>query len=214
MSKLRVNCFAVSVDGYGAGPDQSRDHPLGIGGDGLHQWFYPTAVFQEMAGNSGGTTGPDNDFAVAGSANVGAWIMGRNMFGPIRGPWSDDEWRGWWGENPPYHTPVFVLTHHPREPVMMDGGTTFYFVTDGIRAALDRARNAAGDLDIRIGGGASVIRQYLVAGLIDQIHLAVAPVILGSGEHLLAGIDLRSMRYRITENVGTANAMHVVIERT
>ncbi len=214
MSKLRVNCFSVSVDGYGAGPDQSIDHPLGIGGAGLHEWFYPTATFQKMMGNDDGTTGPDDDLATAGAENIGAYIMGRNMFGPIRGPWPDEDWKGWWGDDPPYHTPVFVLTHHPREPVVMDGGTTFYFVTDGIGAALDRARDAAGELDIRIGGGPNVIRQYLVAGLIDEIHLAVAPVFLGSGEQLFADIDMLSLGYEVTKSVTTAQAMHVFIGKT
>ena len=165
MPKLRVDCFAVSIDGYGAGPDQDVDHPLGVGGEGLHQWFYPTRTFQQMVGNEGGTTGTDDDLARAGAENVGAYILGRNMFGPIRGPWPDDDWKGWWGDNPPYHTPVFVLTHHQREPLEMKGGTTFYFVTDGIHEALARARDAAGERDVRIGGGAKVIRQYLRAGL-------------------------------------------------
>lgn len=214
MSKIRVNCFGVSIDGYGAGPDQSLDHPLGVGGGGLHEWLYPTATFQDMMGKSGGTTGPDDELTAAGTANLGAWIMGRNMFGPIRGPWPDEEWKGWWGDNPPYHTPVYVLTNHARDPVEMDGGTTFHFVTDGIREALDLAREAAGERDVRIGGGPNVIRQYLKAGLIDGLHLAVAPVLLGSGEPLLDGIDLPALGYDVTNTVSTGQALHVIIEKS
>lgn len=214
MSKVRVNCFGVSLDGFGAGPNQDLQNPLGVGGPNLHQWFFPTRTFQKMVGNGDGTTGVDNDFAEQGMASLGAWILGRNMFGPIRGPWPDDQWKGWWGETPPYHTPVFVLTHHARPPLEMAGGTTFYFVTDGIHAALQRAREAAGDRDIRIGGGAATIRQYLQAGLIDQLHLACSPVLLGSGESLLAGIDLLKLGYQCTRHVSTPAALHVVLEKT
>jgi dihydrofolate reductase len=211
MSKIRVNCFSVSLDGYGAGPDQSIDHPLGVGGVDLHQWIYPTATFHKMIGSDGGSTGLDDDFAARGAANLGAWILGRNMFGPIRGPWPDDTWKGWWGDTPPYHTQVFVLTHHPRDPLVMNGGTTFNFVTDGLHAALDGALEAAGELDIRIGGGVDVIRQCLRAGVIDEIHLAISPALLGTGEHLLEGIDLPALGYDVAEHVATPHAQHVVL---
>ena len=214
MSKLRVNAFSISLDGFGAGPDQTLDAPLGIGGPSLHQWFYPTRTFQRnVLGKQDGLTGPDDDFAVRGFENLGAWIMGRNMFGPVRGPWPDESWRGWWGATPPYHVPVFVLTHHPRPPLEMDGGTVFHFVTDGYQAALAQARAAAGDRDIRIGGGVSTIRQYLTAGLVDEMHVVISPVVLGRGEHLFAGIDLTAQGFRVAEHVTTAAAMHVVMVR-
>jgi dihydrofolate reductase len=213
MSKLRVNCFAMSLDGFGAGPDQSLDHPLGVGGMNLHEWFIPTRTFQKMQGEDGGTTGVDNDFAERGMDGLGAWILGRNMFGPIRGEWPDDQWRGWWGEDPPYHTPVFVLTHYPRESIQMEGGTVFHFVTEGIHAALERAKEAAGELDVRIGGGPATIRQYLQAGLIDQLHVAIAPTILGSGESLFTGIDLLKLGYKCTEHVTSPGAMHLVLTK-
>ncbi len=214
MSRLRVNTFAISLDGYGAGPDQGIENPLGVGGTGLHQWFFPTRTFQQVVlGKDGGSTGIDDDFAARGMENVGAWIMGRNMFGPVRGPWPDESWRGWWGENPPYHVPVFVLTHHPRPSLEMEGGTIFHFVTEGIEAALARAREAAGDRDIRIGGGAATIRQYLGAGLIDEMHMVISPVLLGSGEHLLSGIDLPQLGYRVAEHVASEAALHVVLEK-
>lgn len=215
MSKVRVNCFTISLDGFGAGPNQSLDRPLGAGGENLHQWFLPTRAFQSVHGDgkTEGTTGLDNDFAERGMNGLGAWILGRNMFGPVRGTWPDDKWKGWWGDNPPYHTPVFVLTHHPRPPLQMEGGTTFHFVTDGIHAALRRAKEAAGDLDVRVGGGAATIRQYLQAGLIDELHLAISPVILGSGESLLAGIDLLKLGYKCTEHVTSPSAMHVVLTK-
>ena len=213
MSKLRVNCFAISLDGYGAGPDQGLKNPLGVGGAGLHEWFVPTRTFRKMFGQDGGETGVDDDFATRGIDNLGAWILGRNMFGPQRGPWADASWKGWWGDNPPYHVPVFVLTHHAREPLVMEGGTTFHFVTGGIHAALDLAKAAAGGRDIRVGGGAATIKQYLQAGLIDEMHVAIAPVLLGSGEHLLSGIDLPKLGYRHTEHVPTAKATHVVVTK-
>jgi dihydrofolate reductase len=213
VSKLRVHCFAISLDGYGAGPDQSLDNPLGRGGTALHEWIFPTRTFQQMFGKDGGTTGADDDFAARGFANIGAWILGRNMFGPVRGPWPDDTWKGWWGDSPPYHCPVFVLTNHPRPPVTMSGGTTFHFVTDGIHAALKRATEAADGRDIRLGGGVATIRQYLDAGLVDEMHLAIAPVLLGSGEHLLAGLDLPKLGYQRTEHVPSAKATHVVLSR-
>jgi dihydrofolate reductase len=213
MSKLRVHCFAISLDGYGAGPDQSIDDPLGRGGEDLHHWAVATRTFHQMQGKDGGTTGTDDGFVARGFAGIGAWILGRNMFGPVRGPWPDESWKGWWGDTPPYHTPVFVLTHHPRASLAMEGGTTFHFVTGGIHVALDRARDAAGDKDIRLGGGVATIRQYLQAGLIDEMHLAVAPVLLGSGEHLLAGIDVPELGYRCVEHVPTQNVTHVVVAR-
>lgn len=214
MSKLRVHCFGISLDGFSAGPNQDIDHPLGVKGMDLMQWFFPTRVFQAMHGGSkDGTTGIDNDFAERSFQGIGAWIMGRNMFGPVRGPWLDDSWKGWWGDNPPYHTQVFVLTHHPRPSLEMAGGTTFHFVTDGIHAALQRAKPAAGELDVRIGGGPATVRQYLQAGLIDEIHLAVSPTVLGSGERLLEDIDLLKLGYRCKEHVMSTAAMHVVLAR-
>lgn len=213
MSRLRVNSFSVSLDGYGAGADQSVENPLGKGGEELHEWMFPTRTFQNLYGKEPGTTGTDDVYATRGFDNLGAWIMGRNMFGPIRGDWPDDSWKGWWGGNPPYHVPVFVLTHHPRASIEMDGGTVFHFVTDGIEAALDRARAAAGGKDIRLGGGVETIRQYLKAGLIDELHLAFAPRLLGSGEHLLAGLDMPALGYSVTETAATEKAMHVVLTR-
>ena len=213
MSKLRVHTFSISLDGYGAGASQSPENPLGAGGEQLHDWFVPTSTFQRMVGKQGGTTGIDDDFAARGIADIGAWILGRNMFGPIRGEWPDDAWKGWWGDNPPYHCDAFVLTRHPRKSISMDGGTTFHFVTDGIQAAFDRAREAANGKDIRLGGGASTIRQYLGAGLVDEMHFAIAPKLLGSGEHLLAGMDLTKLGYQVIEHVPTKAATHVVLAK-
>lgn len=213
MTKLRVHSFAISIDGYGAGPNQDLANPLGVGGLALHEWAFATQTFKQMFGSDGGTTGIDDDFAAFGFANIGAWILGRNMFGPIRGPWPDDTWKGWWGDNPPYHTPVFVLTNYPRPSITMDGDTVFHFVADGIHAALKRAVEAANGQDIRLGGGIATIRQYLCAGLIDEMHLAISPVLLGSGEHLLAGIDAPMLGYECIEHVATANATHVVLTR-
>jgi dihydrofolate reductase len=214
MSKLRVESFTVSMDGYGAGPSQSQKEPLGVGGEQLHTWFLPTRTFQSMVvKKEGGTTGVDDDFAQRGFRNVGAWILGRNMFGPVRGPWPDESWKGWWGDEPPYHVPVFVLTHHARRSITMKGGTVFHFVTDGIHAALDRAREAAGDKDVRVGGGVATIRQYLQAKLIDEMHLAISPMLLGAGEPLLAGLDLPKLGYTVSQHVTTPAAMHVVIGR-
>ncbi len=213
MPKLRVHNFAISLDGYGAGPNQDLENPLGVGGEALHGWFVATRTFQKMCGNDGGTTGVDDDFAARGLKNIGACILGRNMFGPIRGAWPDENWKGWWGDNPPYHAPVFVLTHHPRASLVMEGGTTFHFVTDGIHAALRRATEAAGDQDIQLMGGVATIRQYLSAGLIDEMHFAVSPILLGSGQHLLAGIDTPKLGYRCAEHVTTAHATHVVLTK-
>jgi dihydrofolate reductase len=213
MSKLRIGCFSLSLDGYGAGPDQSSENPLGVGGEALHDWFIPTRTFQRMHGKEGGTTGVDDDFASRAFANIGAWIMGRNMFGPVRGPWPDENWKGWWGDNPPYHCPVFVLTHHERAPVTMEGGTVFHFVTDGIEAALECAVQAANGKDVLIGGGVATVRQYLRAGLIDEMHLAISPILLGSGEHLFANIDTAGLGYRCAEHVPSQSATHVVLTR-
>jgi dihydrofolate reductase len=213
MARVKVQAFAVSVDGYGAGPDQSLQDPLGIGGPTLHQWFFPTRTFRQMQGQDGGTTGVDDDFARRSMENKGAWILGRNMFGPVRGPWPDEEWKGWWGPSPPYHVPAFVLTHHARAPLEMEGGTTFHFVTGGIHEALRLAREAAGDRDVRIGGGVATVRQYLQAGLVDEMHLVISPTLLGRGEALLAGIDLPAQGFRCTQHVGSEQALHVVLAR-
>ena len=213
MTRVRVHNFTISLDGYGAGPRQTRDEPLGVGGESLHEWFIPTRAFQSINGKTGGTTGVDDDIAARFGVGVGAWIMGRNMFGPIRGAWTGKNWRGWWGKNPPYHAPVFVLTHHAREPIPMEGGTIFHFVTGGIREALDRAIEAAAGKDVEIGGGVSTIRQYLEAGLIDELHVAIAPRLLGSGEHLLHGLDLPALGYECVEHIPTAAATHVVLRK-
>ena len=211
MSKVRVAAFSISLDGFGAGPRQSEEHPLGVRGLELHDWFFPTRAFKRMHGDSGGTGGVDDDFAARSFENIGAWIMGRNMFGPIRGPWPDLSWRGWWGEDPPYHTPVFVLTHHARPPLTMEGGTTFHFVTDGTDAALQRAKEASAGKDVRIGGGVSAIRQYLAARSIDELHIPMSPVLLGEGEPLFAGLDLPKLGYRVERVVPGERAAHVMI---
>ncbi|MBV8379445.1 MAG: dihydrofolate reductase family protein [Paucibacter sp.] len=214
MARVRVAAFTVSLDGYGAGPDQSLEQPLGVGGMGLHQWLFPTRTFQQhLFGKDEGSTGIDDDFAARSFQNVGAWILGRNMFGPVRGDWPDDSWKGWWGDTPPYHVPVFVLTHHARASIEMDGGTTFHFVTGGIREALARAREAAAGKDVRIGGGPGTIRQYLREGLIDELHIAISPVLLGRGESLLAGLDMRALGYECAEFVASEKATHVVLRR-
>jgi dihydrofolate reductase len=213
MTQVRVESFAISLDGYGAGPNQDINNPLGVGGEDLHQWFIPTRTFQRTHGAGDGTTGVDDDFAARGFKNIGAWIMGRNMFGPIRGPWPDLNWKGWWGNNPPYHVPVFVLTHHARPPLEMEGNTTFHFVTGGIHEAMHRAREAANGMDVRIGGGASVIRQYLGEALIDELHVAIAPILLGQGEPLFEGIDLRALGYGCVQFAASAKAAHVVLRR-
>jgi len=213
MAKVKVAAFSVSADGFGAGPRQDLQNPLGIGGPEIFEWFFKTDVFTTMHGQSAGLKGIDNDMALRGFENVGCWILGRNMFGPIRGPWKDESWKGWWGTNPPYHVPVFVLTHHARAPITMEGGTTFYFVTEGPEAALKKAKEAAKGKDVRIGGGVSTIRQYLTTGLIDEIHLALSPVILGEGENLFAGFNLRALGFKQTEIVKGENATHVILQR-
>lgn len=213
MAKLGVRNFSISLDGYGAGPGQDLQNPLGIGGLALHEWFFLTRTFKKMTGQADGATGVDDDIAARAFHNVGAWILGRNMFGPVRGPWRDDSWKGWWGENPPFHAPVFVLTHHSRPSLEMDGGTTFHFVTDGIELALEKAMAAAGGRDVRLGGGVSVIREYLKAGLVDEMHVAVTPVLLGSGEHLFQGIDLPKLGYQCVEHVPSEKATHVILRK-
>lgn len=213
MSKLVVRSFAVSIDGFGAGTDQRLEHPLGVRGPELMEWFFQTRTWHEMQGESGGDTGIDERFAAGGFDNIGAWILGRNMFGPVRGPWPDDSWRGWWGDEPPYHTQVFVLTHHPRKTLSMAGGTDFHFVTDGIESALRQARQAAGGKDVRLGGGVATIRQFLQARLIDELHLAVRPVVLGDGERLFQGIDLPTLGYSVAESTAGERAMHVILRR-
>lgn len=212
MPSVRVHGFTVSLDGFGAGPAQDLDHPLGIGAQTMHAWLLATRTFAREHGTEGGETGVDDTIAARGFEGIGAWIIGRNMFGPIRGAWPDDSWTGWWGEEPPYHVPVFVLTHHARAPIVMRGGTTFYFVTDGIHAALDRAREAAGARDVRIGGGVQTLRAYLREGLVDEMHLALAPVLLGSGEALFAGLDLPARGYRCVETLRGERATHVVLQ--
>ncbi len=213
MSKLRVQSFSVSLDGYSAGPSQDLQNPLGIRGPELMEWFFPTQVFKSRHGGAGGETGIDNDMAAQGFSGIGAWIIGRNMFGPIRGPWPDEAWRGWWGEEPPYHVPVFVLTHHPRAPLKMAGGTEFRFVTEGLHAALDQARRAAGGRDVRLGGGVSTVRQYLQAGLVDELHLALRPVLMGAGEHLWRDLDLHALGYECTHTVAGERATHVFLRK-
>jgi dihydrofolate reductase len=213
MSKVKVAGFGVSIDGFSAGADQSLNNPLGIRGPEIFQWFFPTRFFCQMLGKEGGETGIDNDFAERAMRGFGAYILGRNMFGPIRGEWPDDQWKGWWGDNPPYHAPTFVLTHYPRAPIEMEGGTTFHFITEGIDVALQKARDAAGDDDIKIGGGVETVRQYIQAGHVDEIHLAVAPVALGQGEPLFKGLDLRALGYRTVEHVPTQHATHIVLAK-
>ena len=223
MSKVRIAAFSISLDGFGAGLRQNINNPLGVRGLELHNWFFLTEAFKKMHGQSGGTspgafsgtTGIDNDFAAQSFENVGAWILGRNMFGPVRGPWStEDPWKGWWGENPPYHTPVFVLTHHARPPLAMEGGTTFHFVSDGVESALQQAKEAAKGKDVRIGGGVSTIRQYLIAGQIDEMHFAMSPVFLGEGEHLFCGINLAQLGFTSPQIVAGENATHILTKKT
>ncbi|ARQ58767.1 dihydrofolate reductase [Rhizobium sophoriradicis] len=213
MSKVRVAGFSVSVDGFGAGPEQSLQDPLGKRGPEMFQWFFHTRTFRAMLGKDDGSQGVDEDYAARGMANFGAFILGRNMFGPIRGEWPDNTWKGWWGPNPPYHAPTYILTHYPREPIVMEGGTTFHFITGGIEEALDKAKAAVGDKDVKIGGGVSTVRQYLQAGLIDELHFAVAPVVLGKGEAMFSGIDLPDLGFRVTEHVASEHATHIVLAK-
>lgn len=213
MTRVRVEAFSISLDGYGAGPDQSVDNPLGVGGEALHDWVVSTRAWRQMHGEEGGASGVDDDFAARAAENVGARILGRNMFGPVRGPWPDSSWKGWWGEDPPFHCPVFVLTHHARPALEMEGNTTFHFVTGGITEALDRARKAANGMDVQIGGGVNTIQQYLRSGLIDELHVAISPVLLGGGERLFEGVDLPALGYECVQFVGSEKATHVVLER-
>jgi dihydrofolate reductase len=214
VSRLRVHSFSISIDGFGAGPDQDLQNPLGVGGPELVDWLFHSRTWQRMHGNEEGETGTDDEIAASGFDGIGAWILGRNMFGPVRGPWPDDSWKGWWGDDPPYHVPAFVLTHHPRAPLTMKGGTVFHFVTDGIQSALQQAKAAAGDRDVRLGGGVSTIRQYLRAGLIDELRLVISPVLMGTGEHLLNGIDLRALGYECVGHVaGSRAAAHVTLRK-
>ena len=213
MSNLCVRGFSISLDGYGAGPDQGIDNPLGVNGMALHQWAFATQTFRKMHGEDGGATGIDDDFARRGFENVGAWILGRNMFGPVRGPWPDESWKGWWGDNPPYHVPVFVLTHHARAPLAMAGGTIFHFLTDGIESALRKAKDAAKGKDVRLGGGVATIRQYLSARLIDEMHIAMAPLFLGKGENLFVDLDLPALGYACTERVSTPAVTHLIVAK-
>lgn len=213
MQKLRVHSFSISIDGYGAGVNQSLENPLGIGGEEVHNWVFPTQTFQQMHAEGTGTTGIDNDFASLGFENIGAWILGRNMFAPSRGPWLDENWKGWWGKNPPYHCPVFVLTNHARESIEMEGGTVFHFVSGDIQAVLKRAFDSAQGKDVRLGGGVNTIRQYLTAKLIDEMHIAVSPVLLGSGENLFANINLLSLGYKITDHNSSEKTTHIIIKK-
>lgn len=213
MSKVKVAAFSVSLDGFGAGPNQDRENPMGIGGEDLHNWIFPTKMFQKMMGKPDGTQGIDNDFAEKSMEEIGAWIMGRNMFGPIRGFWPNEEWKGWWGEKPPYHVPVYILTHHTRKPITMKGGTTFHFITDGIESALEKAKKVTGGKDIRIGGGALTIRQFLQAGLIDEMHIAFSPIFLGTGEPLFSGIDLPKLGFTNWQTTYGEAATHLVLKK-
>ena len=213
MSRVRVGGFSISLDGFGAGPEQSLEQPLGRRGEALHEWIFGTRFFRTMIGQDGGSDGVDQAYADRAMSGFGAFILGRNMFGPIRGEWPDEVWTGWWGANPPYHAPTFVLTHYPRDPIEMEGGTTFLFVTEGIEAALAQAKAAAGDLDVKIGGGVETVRQYLRAGLIDELHFALSPVVLGQGEAMFAGIDLPARGFRVTEHQATEHATHIVLAR-
>jgi dihydrofolate reductase len=213
MTKVKVAGFSVSLDGFGAGPAQSLDHPLGLHGGEMFQWYIPTRTFRQMQGQEGGETGVDDEFGRRSMEGFGAFILGRNMFGPVRGEWPDDQWKGWWGDNPPYHAPTFILTHYPRPPIEMLGGTTFHFVSDGIEVALQKARDAAGAKDVKIGGGVETVKQYVQAGLVDEIHLALAPTALGQGESLFSGLDLRALGYRTVEHVPTDRATHIVLAK-
>ena len=213
MGKVHVSAYSIALEGFSAGPDQSLENPLGVNGPEMMEWMFPTKMFAEMQGKDGGETGVDNDFAMKSMTGNGAWILGRNMFGPIRGPWPDSEWKGWWGDEPVYHVPTFVLTHYPREPIEMKGGTTFHFITDGIHSALEQARAAAGDKNIRIGGGATTVRQYLKERMIDELHLAMRPIFLGRGETIFEGLNLRELGYKVEETVPGERATHLIVRK-
>jgi dihydrofolate reductase len=213
MSKVVVQSIGVSLDGFAAGTDQSLENPLGVRGPELMGWFFPTTTFKKQHGGEDGETGIDDGFAAESMSGKGAWILGRNMFGPVRGPWPDDNWKGWWGDEPPYHVPTFVLTHHARAPEPMKGGTEFRFVTGGIESALEQAKAAAGGKDVRIGGGASTVRQFLQERLLDELHLAMSPVLLGEGENLFAGLDLRKLGYECVEKIAGERATHVILRK-
>lgn len=213
MTRIRVAGFSVSLDGFSAGTGQDMNHPLGLHGEELFHWYFPTQTFRQMHGKQDGETGVDDGFARRGMQGFGAFILGRNMFGPLRGKWTDDQWKGWWGDDPPYHAPTFVLTHYPRPSIAMLGGTTFHFVTEGIEEALRQARQAAGAKDVKIGGGVETVRQYIQAGHVDEIHLALAPIALGRGEPLFNGLDLRALGYRTVEHVPTERATHIVLAK-
>jgi dihydrofolate reductase len=213
MSKLRVHCFSISLDGYSAGPNQDRDNPVGVGGLPVFGWQFATRTHHQMSGKEGGETGLDDDMVARGFEGIGAWIMGRNMFGPIRGPWIDESWKGWWGDNPVYHMPVFVLTHHPRASITMQGGTTFHFVTGGIQPALERAKDAAQVKDVRLGGGVETMKQYLRAGLVDEMHFVISPALIGSGERLFPDLNLPSLGYQLTDHIPSKGATHVVLSK-
>ena len=213
MSRLLVKSFSLSIDGYAAGPDQDLENPLGVDGLQVFDWFFPTRTFQQMQGNEDGETGVDDQMAAKGFERIGANILGRNMFGPVRGPWPDESWKGWWGDEPPYHTQVFVLTHHAREPLIMKGGTEFHFVTDGIHSALKQAKEAANGLDIRLGGGVNTIRQFLGAALIDELHIAIVPVLLGNGENLFGGLNLPALGYQCVDRLSGERATHIIIRK-
>ena len=213
MPKVVVSGFSLSIDGFGAGPEQNLNDPLGKRGMELHEWFFGTKTFRAMIGKSGGSEGVDEGYAARSMSGFGAFVLGRNMFGPVRGDWPDDEWKGWWGRNPPYHAPTFVLTHYARDPIVMEGGTVFHFVTEGIEAALEKAKAAAGGKNVKIGGGVSTVRQYLQAGLIDELHFAIAPVVLGRGEAMLADIDLPALGFTVTEHAATDHATHIILRK-
>ncbi|URL56904.1 dihydrofolate reductase family protein [Luteibacter flocculans] len=213
MGRVRVGAFSLSIDGFGAGPEQSLEAPLGKRGGELHRWFFATKTFCSMVGKEGGSTGVDEHYASRGNSGFGAFILGRNMFSHSRGDWADLSWKGWWGDNPPYHAPTFILTQYPRESIVMEGGTTFHFVTGGIEEALERAKAAAGDKDVKIGGGVSTVRQYLTAGLIDEMHFAISPVLLGRGEAMFEGIDVPGLGFKVVSHENTELATHIVLAK-
>jgi dihydrofolate reductase len=213
MSRVRVHNFSVSLDGFGTGEGQSLEAPFGHAGNRLHEWFFPTRTFRQILGDPGGTTGVDDGFASNWDRNIGAEIMGRNKFGPQRGPWADEEWKGWWGDNPPFHTPVFVLTHHPRPSIEMKGGTTFHFLDASPAEAVKVAQEAAGDLDVRIGGGPSTIREFLAGNLVDYLHVPIVPIVLGRGERLWDGLEDLESRFQIEFVSSPSGVTHLTLSR-